>query len=248
MSLICLGGRTSGSERNRARPEGHGIRGLCWHNPTRLTVGFFNGTLAEKRQVRAAIRDWTNVGIGISFQFHFNENEVSSCKIRIRFSDDHRSWAYIGTTANLIAEDQETVHFGDKLEKQTILHEFGHVLGMIHEHQAPQGSGNNLEFHEDVILNEMKGIWSEEEVRSNILYRPEAELLNGDTYDRDSIMHYCLHPHWIKKGPKLKENEELSGLDKKWVKRYYRPHMSPALLIISGLAIMAASFFLKSKK
>jgi len=56
------------------------------------------------------------------------------------------SWSHIGTEANEIEPRQPTMNLGwlsgltdavSDTERGVILHEFGHVLGLLHEHQSP---------------------------------------------------------------------------------------------------------------
>ena len=46
--------------------------------------------------------------------------------IRIGFDSSDGAWSYIGT---------------DYIDRGTILHKFGHTLGLIHEHQSPASGG-----------------------------------------------------------------------------------------------------------
>lgn len=72
--------------------------------------------------------------------------------IRISFDTDKAagSWSYVGqeslsqpagsATMNLGWIDDKSSTLSDT-DKGTILHEFGHVLGLMHEHQSPARSG-----------------------------------------------------------------------------------------------------------
>lgn len=79
--------------------------------------------------------------------------------IRITFNPDLGSWSYVGLgcKSSKIKATDPTMNLGwiddksanlDPNEKGTILHEFGHALGMMHEHQSP-ARGGKLTLDED---------------------------------------------------------------------------------------------------
>ena len=50
------------------------------------------------------------------------------------------SWSYIGTDALHIPKESKTMNLGF-IDRSTVMHEFGHALGLIHEHQSPFKGG-----------------------------------------------------------------------------------------------------------
>jgi len=71
----------------------------------------------------------------------------------------------------------------------SILHEFGHALGMIHEHQSPAGG---------ILWNDPKVYqyywdqykWEATDVYNNVLLRYNEDQANSSEFDPDSIMMY----------------------------------------------------------
>ena len=77
------------------------------------------------------------------------------------------------------------------VDKSTVLHEFGHVLGLLHEHQSP--IKGIVQWDVPKVLEKFRGppnFWSDEDIRSQILDRYETDSVTGSEYDRWSIMHY----------------------------------------------------------
>jgi hypothetical protein len=95
---------------------------------------------------------------------------------------------------------------------RVVLHEFGHALGAIHEHQHP---GVNIPWNREAVYSyyDRQG-WSREQVDNNIFRRYESTQLNSSTYDIDSIMHYAI-PNELTIGDfEVEWNRVLSARDK----------------------------------
>ena len=60
------------------------------------------------------------------------------------------SWSYIGADAATIPKESFTMNLGF-VDRSTVLHEFGHSLGLIHEHQSPFKGG--YEWNRDEVSN-----------------------------------------------------------------------------------------------
>src|SRR5918996_1323955 len=76
------------------------------------------------------------------------------------------------------------------LDGGTAAHEFGHAIGLAHEHQNPAGG---IEWNEEVVLRDLSGppnSWTPEQIRHNVLEKYRADQIRGTDFDRDSIMLY----------------------------------------------------------
>ena len=99
-----------------------------------------------------AIREWAQHTPSLRF------NIVAGRKGDIRISDDEGlkgNWSYIGTHAKQVAEDKPTMHLDrtddSKTFRSTVLHEFGHALGLMHEHQHPE---NTVDWNTQAVFHE----------------------------------------------------------------------------------------------
>jgi hypothetical protein len=103
-------------------------------------------------------------------------------------------------------------------ERAVILHEFGHALGLLHEHQSPAHGGRTVKDPQAAIDFYMKDQgWSEEMVMDQVI-RPYNlnDVSNFSQVDPTSIMHYY-QPAIVTGGDPIEYNYVLSDLDKAYM-------------------------------
>ncbi len=143
---------------------------------------------------------------------------------------------------------------GDKYDQGgTVLHEWGHALGMIHEHNNPNGAV--IKWNKDLITKMFAccpNCWNAEETASNVFETYDASTLNSSTFDPDSIMLYFF-PDWLTtdcKGTHM--NAVPSATDKQWMKNIYPTNATGmssgtsktnVLFIILGIVLLALLVF-----
>jgi hypothetical protein len=184
--------------------------------------------------VKDKARIWQDyAGIGIEFVGD------PDAQVRISFTADSGSWSAIGRDC-LIAEvfpaNQPTMNFGwlrdntPELEyQQVVLHEFGHALGCIHEHQSPD---EHLKWDAEAVYSAFSGppnFWSKEEIEINVLRKYSPEGINATRFDPTSIMLYQFDGALFVDGIGTPCNSELSEGDKAMI-----GHMYPRQLPVDG--------------
>lgn len=183
-----------------------------WPNGTTLNISFIGGTAQERQTVEQIAKQWENFA---NLRLVFGSAPQS--QLRVAFVQDGRSWSYMGTDNLNIPALAPTMNFGWPLEEGTILHEFGHALGLAHEHQSPLGG---LLWNEPVVLRELAGPpngWDEETIRFNVLDKYQANQIRGTAFDPQSIMLYAFPARWTTNGVSTSENNALSATDKSFV-------------------------------
>lgn len=215
-----------------------------WVNGTVLNYYFFDsptrwrGSEAQKDAVRAAFAEWKSHGIGLEFQ---ETDDPQEAEIRIGFERGAGSWSYVGRDAIDHASDptERTMNFGWDVTtpygRDTALHEIGHACGYPHEHQNPNAG---IVWDEPAVIGYFSGPpnnWSEGQIRHNILRKINPALVEGSSWDKDSIMHYQFAAGLITQ-PERFQTENLipapglSRVDIDRVRKFYPPiNRMPAL-------------------
>ncbi|KAF5309136.1 hypothetical protein D9619_012800 [Psilocybe cf. subviscida] len=210
-----------------------------WENGKTITYAFLGaaplcGTPKQQAKVAAVLTPnakstWVDYA-NVKFQ-RLPDDRASSAIVRIQFIPGTASWAYIGQEAMKVGKSQPTMNLGwiaddvvlDDSERGVILHEFGHVLGLMHEHQSPM-MGGVITLREDAIkavYMKKKG-WSEEQVEQQVLRKyNESEVTNFTEFDRLSIMMYYMPREMNLQGIELPPNDALSPLDKAFATVHY---------------------------
>jgi hypothetical protein len=195
----------------KGRPRALSPIGKAWMNGSTLRVRFMAGTPAEQAVAREQAGWW-----GAVANLKFDFNDAPDAEIRITFDSDDGAWSYVGTDCRGIPLNQATMNLGF-LDGGTAAHEFGHAIGLAHEHQNPAGG---IEWNEQVVIQELAkspNFWNEETTRHNVLRKYAADQVNGTVFDPDSIMLYFFPASWTLNGVATKANGVLSRLDKEFI-------------------------------
>ncbi len=185
--------------------------GKTWMNGSRLSVRFIGGSAAQRAKVKEQAGWWSAVA-NLAFDF----NDAPNADFRIAFDEGDGAWSYIGTDCRSIPLNQPTMNLGF-LDGGTVAHEFGHAIGLAHEHQNPAGG---IQWNEAVVIREMAkspNFWDAQTTRHNILHRYRADQINGTAFDPESIMLYFFPAEWTTNGIGTKANEVLSRMDKQFI-------------------------------
>ncbi|MFE2809443.1 M12 family metallopeptidase [Streptomyces nigra] len=182
----------------------------------------------QRDVVRECFQEWSDLGIGLSF---VEVADRSEAELRIGFQSGDGSWSTIGRDALRVGVDERTMNFGWDLtapgERGTALHEIGHALGMLHEHQSPFAG---IHWDDEAVYTDLAGppnFWSRDKTYFNILRKLDASEVNGSVWDPHSIMEYpfsaglILEPEQFRAG--LNPPGVLSAADKEFVRRWYPP-------------------------
>lgn len=183
-----------------------------WPNGSTLRVRFLDGTSAQRSKVIEQAHWWTQHA-NLTFDF----NGALDAEIRVSFNFQRgRAWSWVGTESLSAPPSEPTMNLGF-LDGGTPAHEFGHAIGLGHEHQSPFGG---MQWNEEVVLRDLSGPpnnWTPQMIRHNVLDKYRVDQVRGTEFDPDSIMLYFFPASWTLNGVSTRENEELSEIDKDFI-------------------------------
>jgi hypothetical protein len=154
-----------------------------------------------------------------SLQFQFVDGSEDS-DVRISFDSSSGAWSLVGTDAQKEDKNSATMNLG-WFDVSTVIHEFGHVLGMIHEHQNPRGQ--SIQWNDNAVFSwaqETQG-WDKEKTKQNILDKYDINQINGSSFDPLSIMLYFFPANLTVNNKGTNQNLRLSGEDVMYITEKY---------------------------
>jgi hypothetical protein len=231
-SWICTTREVEGGERVKADPTqfvsmGVAAKGKLWPKGTELKVRFLQGTAALHERTMQAAQSWFLDGVSLKLR-QAKPNEPAD--FRVSFDAGDGSWSYVGTDCRSIQASQPTMNLGwatlDTPEKDfssVVIHEFGHALGLLHEHNHPEA---RIEWDKAAVKADLSGdpnFWDDETIESNVFAKFDASTVITTDFDKESVMIYTIPANWTTKGKSFMPSWKLSDGDVATIKKLYRP-------------------------
>jgi hypothetical protein len=198
-----------------------------WQSGQELRIRFLDGESGLHRRVQAHAEGWLRYA-NVALRF----GKYADAEIRVSFTG-RGYWSLVGTDAVRAGRAAATMQLGgftsaaDDLQlRRTVLHEFGHALGCIHEQASPAAA---IPWDEPKVYDfyrKWQG-WDEGAIYHNVLRRYSPGGMRYSNYDPASIMQYPVPAHLTRGGFEVGWNNDLSEGDKSFIARMYPSSRAP---------------------
>lgn len=192
-----------------------------WPQGSTLNISLFDMPDKAKEYIKKNINLWqphTNL------KFNFINTHDGDIRISCK-EDGSGNWSAIGTQAKQKPLHEPTLHI-DLLQtadmlNHSIRHEFGHALGLLHEHQHPD---NGIQWDKEKLYAESEKLGHPKQVTDeNFLTPHDSKTTITSAYDSTSVMHYKVPPQVTTNGAGVDFNEDISEGDKQFIAFLYPP-------------------------
>lgn len=190
-----------------------------------LKIYFYpsSGSAPLRRRVREIAEEWSKVA-----RMDFKETSTrTDGNIRIAFQGTGH-WSYVGIDSLNVQGQTMNLQMNSppsdgEYNYGVVLHEFGHALGCIHEHQSPGAEGL---FREQAVIDYYRATygWDRNKTVLNVLRRYDrTQLLRGmvSAFDEQSIMLYQYPAELTRNGRGTPRNTRLSAIDRQYIAKLY---------------------------
>lgn len=196
----------------------------------RITITFGDRVCGQKPDCEA----WSHIGKTCHTQdpamnLGFIDPPLTSFSFKNLFPTDEKKYPI--ETYPLSMFRSEMRNFYEENESRwvpgaTVVHEFCHSLGMLHEHQNNLFNSNTIKLNTNAVINYyVSGGMGRESAETNVIDRYSCEKGNcnveGSRFDPESIMLYALRNDWVIGKNPTKPNFKLSATDKSWLRNEY---------------------------
>ena len=199
-----------------------------WPRRSTINVAFLEpaDVATVENPIRIVVRTWTAPDTA-KLRLVFVKDPAKA-DLRISFSHPG-SWSTIGTSCHAVVKDKPTMNFG-WLNKDTnpqelrrvVLHEFGHALGLIHEHQSP---ATPIPWNKPKVIADLKSgpnNWDDATIQHNMFDAYAKEETNYSKLDTKSIMMYPIPASWVTDTKFVAGlNDDLSPTDRTFIHAQY---------------------------
>ncbi|MCF8245785.1 MAG: hypothetical protein K9J37_14410 [Saprospiraceae bacterium] len=197
-----------------------GMKNKFWSPGSTLRVKFLGGNSTLQNKVMQYAEQWEQFA-----NINFVKVTSGTAEIRVAF-DAVGSFSYIGKDNLGIVANQKTMNLdlaspstSEAYFKSTVIHEFGHALGLGHEQQSPLSS---IPWNVPAVYAFYAQMgWPQQQVNQNVLNKYQWTQTQHTSHDAQSIMQYPVSASLTTNGFSIPMNTQLSATDKDFIGKIY---------------------------
>ena len=201
---------------------------LFWPNGSAIRVAFADGPPSMQSNWFAVASQWSQ-----NANIDFVPTSNSSYDILVSFGGQWGVYySYLGTAARSIPRGTPTMVLGGLDQATTdefqrvVIHEAGHSLGCIHEHQSPAAG---IPWKVQAVYDWYAKLgWGKEEVDQQVFGHYQGTQTQFTAWDRDSVMEYPIDDDLVLDPTfAVGWNRVLSPTDRAFIAQLYPGRMVP---------------------
>lgn len=192
-----------------------------WQPGQELRIRFLDGSRTLHERVKKHASAWLEYA-----NLRFTFGKFADAEIRISF-EGSGYWSAVGTDAMSEPGGEPTMQLGGFTSRsngvelrRTVLHEFGHAIGCVHEQASPAFSIPWDEKKVYAHYARWQG-WDYATTYQNVIFRYSQKDTRYTQHDPASIMQYPVQKKLTKGGFEIGWNNDLSELDKAFIAKMY---------------------------
>ncbi len=182
------------STSDTTKPRGLADNYFLWDLGSVIKVKFLSGSPYLQDRIKTYAKEWEKYA---NVKFNFVSSGNADIRVFIGKGNGHDS--YIGTVCKQIDDQDQTMNIDsadvandEAFLRCVTLHEFGHSIGLLHEHSSPI---SGIKWDKEKLYTEYAKMgWSKEDVDFQVFETYKKSYTNGTKYDNKSIMHYPILP------------------------------------------------------
>jgi serralysin len=205
-----------------------GKRGMAdnyylWDNGKTLYVKIMSGSKKYKDLIKKYAKEWEKYA---NIKFEFVEVGNTHIRVILTGNDGGGNYSKLGTMALMVPQEEHTMHLDTtsfttpQYTYTAIVHEFGHAIGLMHEHMSPT-SGIKWDKNRVYAAYKMNQGWDKAMVDAQLFKKYNINYTNGTKYDSKSIMHYPISRWETLDGFHVDWNYSISDGDKSLISALY---------------------------
>jgi hypothetical protein len=159
------------------------VRASLWEPGQTLRIAFRGGRRADRNAVLLAASKWMRLA-----NIKIIPVNTGAAELRCSF-DPIGSWSFVGRDCLAVDPNSPTLNMGWPDDPGRDLHELGHALGLIHEHQSPAAG---IPWNRPAVYAWYASTqgWSRAEIDAQVFEQYNAATITNTAWDKYSIMEY----------------------------------------------------------